>query len=36
MSSVRLTDRGWRCLSIAVVLAILILMGVAGSIEGNV
>ena len=36
MSDIRLTNRGWRCLSVAVVLAILILMGFAGSIEGNV
>ena len=35
MSNVKLTDRGWLCLSITVVLAVIALMGIAGAIEGG-
>lgn len=35
MSNIRLTNRGWLCLSITVVLAVIALMGIAGAIEGG-
>ena len=35
MSNIRLTDRGWLCLSVTVVLAVISLMSIAGAIEGG-
>lgn len=36
MSNIRLTDRGWRCLSVTAVLAVIALMSIAGAIEGGI
>lgn len=35
MNNAKLTELGWLCLSIAVVLAVIALMGIAGAIEGG-
>jgi hypothetical protein len=35
MNKTKLTELGWLCLSITVVLAVIALMSIAGAIEGG-